>query len=133
MEMTNTSSLTRESASQTVQDEVMLNAAYIDGKWMAIETPATDIADADSYDSNYDLYDSNSGDIIASTRLCTKAQVEMAVKAAATAYSSWSQTTVSERASYLNAIADTMERQFGKLVGLSVLNNGKPIEEAKID
>ena len=137
MEMTNANSLTRESAIQTVQDEVMLNAAYIDGKWMTIEAPATDTADADSYDSNhdssYDLYDSNSGTIIATTRLCTKAQVEMAVNAASMAYPSWSQTDVSVRASYLNAIAETMEQQFDKLVGLSVLNNGKPIEEAKID
>nr|WP_201581496.1 aldehyde dehydrogenase family protein [Psychrobacter glacincola] len=137
MEMTNANSLTRESAIQTVQNEVMLNAAYIDGKWMTIEAPATDTADADSYDSNhdssYDLYDSNSGTIIATTRLCTKVQVEMAVNAASAAYPSWSQTTVSTRASYLNAIAETMEQQFDKLVGLSVLNNGKPIEEAKID
>ena len=129
MEMTNANSLTRESAIQTVQDEVMLNAAYIDGKWMTIEAPATDTADADSYDSNhdssYDLYDSNSGTIIATTRLCTKAQVEMAVNAASMAYPSWSQTDVSVRASYLNAIAETMEQQFDKLVGLSVLNNGR--------
>lgn len=94
MEMTNANSLTRESAIQTVHDEVMLNAAYIDGKWMTIEAPATDTADADSYDSNYDLYDSNSGTIIATTRLCTKVQVEMAVNAASAAYPSWSQTAV---------------------------------------
>ncbi len=65
--------------------------------------------------------------------MCNSAQVESAVNAAARAYPSWSQTSVNERARYLQAIADTMEQQFDKLVGLSVLNNGKPIAEAKID
>ncbi|MBH0097424.1 aldehyde dehydrogenase family protein [Psychrobacter sp. NZS113] len=112
----------------------MLNAAYINGDWMTIEafTADSDQADADKT-NNHALYDSNSGEIIAITCLCTQAHVDMAVNAASQAYPSWSQTAVSERAGYLNAIADVMEQQFDKLVGLSVLNNGKPTEEAKID
>ena len=134
METMNSQGISRESAIQTVQDEVMLNAAYINGDWMTIEafTADSDQADADKK-NNYALYDSNSGEIIAITRLCTQAHVDMAVNAASQAYPSWSQTMVGERAGYLNAIADVMEQQFDKLVGLSVLNNGKPTEEAKID
>jgi len=79
------------------------------------------------------LYDPSVGEVIATTQLCSKAQVNAAATAASNALLSWSQTTVSERADYLNAIADAMEQQFNKLVGLSALNSGKPIEEAKID
>ena len=139
METINSKGITRQSAIQTVQDEVMLNAAYINGDWVAIEASTADSkqTNADEMGSdetnNYALYDSHSGDIITTTRLCTQAHVDTAVNAASQAYPSWSQTTVDERAGYLNAIADTMEQQFDTLVGLSVLNNGKPIEEAKID
>jgi betaine-aldehyde dehydrogenase len=129
MEMMNSTGLTRENVKNTAQNEVVLNAAYINGDWIAIEGLATDSDNA----NDHALYDPNSGDVIATTRLCTSAHVEMAVNAASDAYASWSQTDVSERARYLNAIAASMEQQFDKLVGLSVLNNGKPIEEAKID
>ena len=134
MDMTSSEHLARAVAQQTTKNEVVLNAAYIDGEWMAIEARSTnaDIANSDKKNS-HDLYDPNSGEVIASTRLCTSAHVEIAVNAAHKAYASWSQTTVNERAHYLNAIADTMEQQFDTLVGLSVLNNGKPVEEAKID
>ncbi|WP_227670959.1 aldehyde dehydrogenase family protein [Psychrobacter maritimus] len=125
MEMNNSTSFTRDIAIQTMQNEVRSNAAYIDGDWVTIE--ASDSA------GEHALYDPSSGGVIAITRLCNSAQVESAVNAAARAYPSWSQTSVNERARYLQAIADTMEQQFDKLVGLSVLNNGKPIAEAKID
>ena len=134
MEMLNSTDLTRETAIQAAQNEVVLNAAYINGDWVTIEAAVTDSGDA-SFDNtnNHMLYDPNSGEEIATTRLCTSAHVEQAVEAADEAFASWSQTSVSERARYLNAIAESMEQQFDKLVGLSVLNNGKPIEEAKID
>ena len=123
--MNNANGLARDIAKQTMQDDVILNAAYINGNWITIEA-------SDSVD-DHALYDPNSAEVIARTRLSTKAHVDMAVDAAAKAYPSWSQTSVSTRAHYLNAIADTMAAQFDKLVGLSVLNNGKPIEEAKMD
>ena len=125
MEMNNSTSFTRDIAIQTMQNEVRLNAAHIAGDWVTIEA-------SDSVDEHA-LYDPSSGEVIAITRLCNSAQVESAVNAAARAYPSWSQTSVNERAHYLQAIADTMEQQFDKLVGLSVLNNGKPIAKAKID
>ena len=139
MDTLNPESLTRESAIQTAQNEVVLNAAYINGDWITIEALATDSVVMSSNNIGSDnandqaLYDPNSGEVIATTRLCTSAHVEMAVSAASEAAVSWSQTTVSERAGYLNKIADRMEQRFDTLVGLSVLNNGKPIEEAKID
>ena len=134
MEMTNSECLTRAIAKQTVQNEVVLNAAYIDGDWITIEAPFTDSANISAHNTNnHALYDPNSREVVVTTRLCSNDQVEAAVNAAYKAYPSWSQTTVAKRARYLNAIAETMEQQFDKLVGVSVLNNGKPIEEAKID
>ena len=42
VELMNATSLTREGATQTAQNEVVLNAAYINGDWIEIEAPATD-------------------------------------------------------------------------------------------
>ena len=125
MEITNSLSLTRAAAQQSMKNEVRLNAAYIEGDWVTI-------AVSDSV-GEHALYDPSSGNVIATTRLCRSAEVDSAAHAAALAYPSWSQTSVNERAHYLQAIADTMVQQFEKLVALSVLNNGKPIAEAKID
>ena len=77
-EIINATSLTRQSATQTAHNEVVLNAAYINGEWVAIESLTTD---SDSKNSHA-LYDPSSGEIIATTRLCTSAHVDMAVKAA---------------------------------------------------
>lgn len=129
MNTANATYLTRQKAQQVAQEEVVLNAAYINGDWVAIDSLTTDSDNKNSHA----LCDPNLGEVIATTRLCSSAHVESAVSAATEAYASWSQTDVSIRARYLSAIAESMEQQFDKLVGLSVLNNGKPIEEAKID
>lgn len=121
--------ITRDVAKQLTKTKVVLNAAYIDGHWEAI-TPSSTI---DNENNLHSLYDPNSGEVIATTQLCTKIHVDAAVNAASRALPLWSQTTVSERARYLNAIADAMEQQCHELIALSVLNNGKPIEEAKMD
>lgn len=129
MKVTQHECITRAAAKETVQNEVVLSSAYIDGDWIDI-VPLSDSRDEASIHS---LYDPSKGEVIATTKLCTKAQVDAAATAASQALLSWSQTTVSERSHYLNVIADATEQQFNKLVGLSVLNSGKPIEEAKID
>jgi betaine-aldehyde dehydrogenase len=129
MKSTQPESITRAAATEMVQDEVVLDSAYIDGDWVNI----VPLSGSREVASVHSLYDPSVGEVIATTQLCSKVQVDAAATAASQALSSWSQTTVSERAHYLNAIADAMEQQFNKLVGLSVLNSGKPIEEAKID
>ena len=121
--------ITRELAKEIVSNELVLNSAYIDGNWKAIESSSISHKDID----HHSLYDPNTGDVIATTLLCTQVHVDVAAKAASQALPLWSQTSVSERAGYLHAIADTMQQKFEKLVGLSVLNNGKPIMEAKMD
>jgi|GEM_PF-6493165 len=49
MDMTSSEHLARAVAQQTTKNEVVLNAAYIDGEWMAIEARSTnaDIANSD--------------------------------------------------------------------------------------
>lgn len=120
--------LSDNAAMQLLATEVVLNATYINGEWIPIEE------DRDNTNSqSCQLFNPSSGEVIATTRLAAKEQVDQAVKAAAAALTTWSQTKVSERAQYLNGIANEMEARFDSLVGLSVLNNGKPIEEAKFD
>lgn len=121
--------ITRELAKETVNNKVVLDSAYINGSWEAIEPSSITHKGIDKHS----LYDPSTGDVIATTLLCTEAHVDIAANAASQALTSWSETTVSERAGYLNAIANTMQQQFEQLVGLSVLNSGKPIAEAKMD
>lgn len=103
--------ITKEAAKNTIKNELILNAAYINGDWVTVEPSVINSNET----GIHFLYDPSIGDVIAKTRLCTKAHVDDA------ALSTWSQTTVSERASYLNAIADAIEEQFEKLVALSVI------------
>ena len=116
--------ITREQALTLLQDRVVLNSAYINGDWVQVDKASAD---------EQTLYNPSTGAVIATTRLCTTIQVDSAIKAASEAQSTWAQTTTNERAHYLHAIADAMQHEFDNLVALSVLNNGKPIEEAKID
>lgn len=114
--------LTKQNILDVLNSQIKLNQAYIDGAWCDITS-----------DVSHSLFDPSTGQVIATTKLCTAEQVGSAAKAAKDAFSSWSQTTTQQRADYLNALADAMSARFDTLVGLSVLNNGKPIEEAKID
>ncbi|WP_230661519.1 aldehyde dehydrogenase family protein [Psychrobacter sp. I-STPA10] len=129
----------REAIKKIVHEKVVLNAGYINGEWSIIEpsNQPTQPIEAEQELSNqhglHPLYDPSMGAVIASTRLCDQSHVDRAAHAAANAFATWSQTSVSERADYLEAIASAMQAQFDTLVGLSVLNNGKPIEEATID
>ncbi|WP_131669567.1 aldehyde dehydrogenase family protein [Psychrobacter pygoscelis] len=122
--LANNIQLTREGISQVVASEIKLNSAFIDGEWVDLGV---------STEEEAALYDPNSGDVIAQTALCSADHVDLAAQAASAALAPWSQTTGAQRASYLNALADAMQQQFDTLVGLSVLNNGKPIAEAQID
>ena len=90
MDTTNFASISKDIAIQTMQNEVRLNAAYIEGDWVTI-------AASESVDEHA-LYDPNSGEVIAKTRLCRSAQVDSAAYAASRAYATWSQTSVNERA-----------------------------------
>ncbi len=67
------------------------------------------------------------GDVIVDLPEASLAQVEEAVDAAEGAFVSWSQTTPSQRAGYLLAIADAIEKDAAGFAALESLNCGKPI------
>lgn len=60
-------------------------------------------------------------------------QVEAAVDAAESAFTTWSQTTPAERSSYLLKIADAIEKDADGFAALEALNCGKPINAVKND
>jgi aminobutyraldehyde dehydrogenase len=61
------------------------------------------------------------------------AQIESAVSAAHTAFSSWSRTTPAERSGYLLKIADAIETDADAFAALESLNCGKPINAVRND
>ena len=67
------------------------------------------------------------GDVIVDLPEASLAQVEAAVDAAEGAFVSWSQTTPGQRAGYLLAIADAIEKDAAAFAALESLNCGKPI------
>lgn len=63
----------------------------------------------------------------------TSQDVDDAVRSSHKAFQKWSQTTGAERAKYLNAIADAVDKRADYLARLETLNNGKPLPESKFD
>lgn len=59
--------------------------------------------------------------------------VDAAVLAAKNAFADWKNTAPAQRAAYLNAMADELEKRRDALLELVVNNNGKPRFEAQID
>lgn len=104
-------------------DEMQLQTQlYIDGRWcsaaggaqLAILNPSTE-------------------EVLAHVDAGNADDVDRAVRAAARAFKSWRNTNGSTRARYLRAIARGVEARSERLATLQSQNNGKPLEEARID
>jgi len=67
------------------------------------------------------------GDAVLSLPEASLGQIDAAVDAAEKAFTSWSQTTPSQRSAYLLKIADAIERDAEGFAALEALNCGKPI------
>ena len=74
-----------------------------------------------------DLIDPSTGQVFAAAALSGKQDVDDAMSAAASAFSSWSQTTPSQRSLALYRIADAIESRAEEIVAREVQNTGKPI------
>jgi betaine-aldehyde dehydrogenase len=74
-----------------------------------------------------ELIDPSTGQVFASAALSGKKDVDDAMAAAASAFTSWSQTTPSERSLALYRIADAIESRAEEIVAREVQNTGKPI------
>jgi aminobutyraldehyde dehydrogenase len=73
------------------------------------------------------------GETVVAIPEASTAQIDRAVDAAETAFTTWSETTPAQRASYLLAIADAIEKEAVGFATLEALNCGKPINAALND
>ncbi|NUO58327.1 MAG: gamma-aminobutyraldehyde dehydrogenase [Hamadaea sp.] len=95
-------------------DRVLRN--FINGEWVA------------PVDGRHaDLIDPTTGEVFASAPVSGAEDVDRAMRAAATAFETWRDTTPSERQRALLKIADAVEAQAEELVALESQNTGKPI------
>ena len=93
---------------------------YINGEFLAPEL------------GNYlDNYNPATGDVYSQTPDSTTEDVENAYKAAAAAFPTWSNTTLTERSKILSKIADLILEKLEFLAGAESKDNGKPISLAR--
>lgn len=93
----------------------------IDGKWIQAEITANVINPA------------NTSEVAGEVALCSKAEVDQAVAAAAKAYESWAQTEIEDRANRMHLAAEEIRAIVEENVSLLVRENGKVLVEAKKD
>ncbi|MCU0791064.1 MAG: gamma-aminobutyraldehyde dehydrogenase [Nitratireductor sp.] len=79
------------------------------------------------------ILDPRTGGSILELPEASQAQIDRAVAAAGSAFSSWSRTTPAERSGYLLKIAAAIEAQADEFAALESLNCGKPINAVKND
>jgi acyl-CoA reductase-like NAD-dependent aldehyde dehydrogenase len=91
---------------------------FIDGKWVESASGKT-----------FETFCPATGERLASCAAADKEDVDAAVKAAWAAFATWKHTSPTERAAYLNRIADAMELNAQHLAMVETLDNGKPIRE----
>ncbi|MCD8915977.1 aldehyde dehydrogenase family protein [Staphylococcus simulans] len=69
------------------------------------------------------------GEVLTKVAKASEKDVDKAVKAAQTAFDSWSKTPKEERVKLLRQIADKLREQKDRFAMIETLNNGKPIRE----
>ena len=84
-------------------------------------------------DETFAVVNPATGDTIADEPLSSEQDVDRAVKAARSAFETFSQTTPGDRATMLLALADAIDANAEEITELEVANAGKPIEAFKAD
>ncbi|MEW6063105.1 MAG: aminobutyraldehyde dehydrogenase [Nanoarchaeota archaeon] len=79
----------------------------------------------------YNVINPATEEVIAKVPLCDKEDTKHAVESARKAFEEWQYSTPSERASYLNKLADLVEKNLLRLAKLESLNTGKTIKYAR--
>lgn len=104
----------------TVPKKIWQNSyqLYIGGQWRDAEDGKT-----------FNVYNPANGDFMAKCAAASKADVDDAVKAAWSAFSTWKKTSPAERAAILLKIADIIDVNKEYLAMIETLDNGKPIRE----
>ncbi len=98
-----------------IQDNYQL---FIGGKWQESSDGKT-----------FATHCPANGELLAHCAEATQSDVDLAVKAAWTAWEDWKKTTALERAAILNKIADVIDANKEHLAMVESLDNGKPIRE----
>jgi betaine-aldehyde dehydrogenase len=75
-----------------------------------------------------DLVDPSTGEVFGTAPISGAADIDRAVRAAATAFETWRDTTPAERSRALLRIADAIEARAGELVAAESQNTGKPVQ-----
>jgi acyl-CoA reductase-like NAD-dependent aldehyde dehydrogenase len=90
----------------------------IDGEWRKSTSGKT-----------FDTVSPSTGEVLATCANADKEDVDAAVAAAWKAEEKWKNTSVAERAKYLNKVADRIEAKLDHYAMVETLDNGKPIRE----
>ena len=80
-----------------------------------------------SSDKLQDLINPSTGQVFAKAPVSNAADVDKAMKAAASAFEIWKESTPGERQKAINKIADAIEDRSEELIGIESENTGKPI------
>lgn len=99
-----------------------LTELFIDGKWVA---PVQK--------QYFDVINPATEQVIQQVARATTEDIDIAVAAAKHAFASWGQTAGKDRAVYLRAMADAVEKQIDALSRLETIDCGKPLSEAVWD
>ena len=78
-------------------------------------------------DKVQDLINPSTGEVFAKAPVSNADDVDKAMKAAASAFEIWKETTPGERQKAINKIADAIEARSEELIGIESENTGKPI------
>lgn len=97
------------------------SAHFINGKWARFGHESLPI------------YNPSNGSVFHTVASGSKEDIEIAVASAQKAYPLWSSLDPEVRAKYLNKIADIIDSRSEELARIEVLDNGKPLREARSD
>jgi len=95
---------------------------YVNGEWVK-----------PGVEDYFDVINPATGDVIAKTPLGGKADVDLAAKGAAEAFSSWRKTPVQERVQYLFELRDLLRANQDEIARHITNEAGKTLEEAKAE
>ncbi|UPM42245.1 aldehyde dehydrogenase family protein [Halocatena salina] len=108
-----------EAAQEVIPDQLGL---YIGGEWVESASGAT-----------LETHDPTTGELLAEVSAGNAADVDRAVSAAQEAFEEWESVSPAKRQRLLETIADRIESELDAFARLDVLDNGKPITEARGD
>jgi succinate-semialdehyde dehydrogenase / glutarate-semialdehyde dehydrogenase len=105
-----------------VASDLLRTQAYVDGRWL----------DADDGRA-FAVVNPASGDTLAEVPRMGAGEARRAIEAASRALPAWKQRTARERARVLRRLADLMDERSDELAALLVLEQGKPLAEARAE